>query len=578
MYVTVVPNRGSRPAILLRESYREHGKVKNRTLANLSDWPSERVAALREALRHGGGSAVEAGACGAFEIASSRPHGHVAAILGSVRATKLLDAVDVSPRTRGLIEALVVSRMIRPRSKLGLSRDLRFETRTSTLGEILGLENADEDDLYAAMDVLRAQQLSLEVALAKKHLTEGGIALFDVSSTYFEGHTCPLAKIGYSRDGKRNSLQIVFGVLASADGCPVAVDVFEGNVGDPSTLPAQAKKLRDQFGINRIVFVGDRGMITDARIRENLASLEGVAWITSLRSPAIQRLVERGSLQLNLFDEIGLAEITDAEYPGERLVVCKNPRLAEERARKRCELLDATEKQLAKISAATTRAKNSLRGAAKIGLRVGKILERYNVAKHFILVVTETGFTYRRDEKRIKQESALDGIYVVRTSVAKDELSESEAVKAYKSLATVERAFRCIKGIEDLALRPIHHRNAERVRAHVLICMLAYYVEWHMRRALAPMLFQDDAKADGARRRKNIVAPARRSKRADRKAATKRTPDGTPAHSFRSLLDHLATLTRNRIQPKDVRVPAFDMLAKPTPEQARAFQLLGIKL
>jgi len=578
MYITAVPNRGSRPAVLLRESYREGGKVKNRTVANLSDWPADRVEALREVLRGAGRASLAPGATGPFEILSSRPHGHVAAVLATLRSTNLLDAFDASPRVHALVEALIVSRLIRPRSKLGLSRDLRADTRTSTLGETLGLETVDEDDIYQAMDVLRAQQGAIEVALAKRHLTEGGLALFDVSSTYFEGRTCPLAKIGYSRDGKRNSPQIVFGVLANAAGCPIGVDVFEGNVGDPSTLPAQAQKLRDQFGIKRVVVVGDRGMITDARIRETLVGLDGIAWITSLRAPAIQGLVERGSLQLSLFDEINLAEITDPHYPNERLVVCRNPRLAEERSRKRGELLDATEKQLARIAAATTRAKAPLRGAAQIALRVGKILERYNVAKHFILDVTDKSFSYRRAEKRIKQEAALDGIYVVRTSVTKDELSASETVKAYKSLATVERAFRCIKGIEDLALRPIHHRTAERVRAHVFVCMLAYYVEWHMRRVLAPMLFQDDAKADGARRRKNVVAPAQRSKRADRKAATKRTDDGAPVHSFRSLLDHLATLTRNRIQPKAPNARAFDMLTRPTAEQARAFQLLGVAL
>jgi len=576
MYVTTVPNRGSRPAILLRESFREDGRVKNRTLANLSDWPAPRVDALRELLR---GSLPSVGAQhDAFEITSSRPHGHVAAVLGTLRTTGVLDAFDAAPRTRALVEAMVVSRLIRPSSKLGLSRDLRVETRTSTLGEILALETVDEDELYEAMDALYAQQQGLENALAKRHLTEGAIALFDVSSTYFEGRSCPLAKIGYSRDGKRNSLQIVFGLLANADGCPVAVEVFDGNVGDPATLPAQVKKLRDQFAIERVILVGDRGMITDARIRENLAGVDGIDWITSLRAPAIQALVDNGSLQLSLFDKTDLAAITDPQYPGERLVVCKNPLLADERARKRGELLAATEKELAKIAAATRRARRPLRAAAHIGLRVGKVLERFNVAKHFELEIADGTFAYHRNQARIEEEQALDGIYVVRTRVPKQKLTDVAVVKAYKGLATVERAFRCIKGIEDLALRPIRHRAAERVRAHVLLCMLAYYVEWHMRRSLAPMLFQDDAKADGARRRKSVVAPAKRSKRAERKAATKRTADGAPAHSLRSLLVHLATLTMNRIQPKARNVPAFDMPAKPTAEQARAFKLLGVAL
>lgn len=577
MYVTTVPNRGSRPAILLRESFREEGRVKNRTLANLSDWPSARVEALRELLRGKSAAALDSRA-DAFDIVSSRPHGHVAAVLGTLREAKILEPLDASPRVRALVEAMVVSRLIRPTSKLGLSRDLRAETRTSTMGETLDLDAVDEDELYEAMDVLRAQQLSIERGLADRHLTEGGIVLFDVSSTYFEGHSCPIAKIGYSRDGKRNSLQIVFGLLASAEGCPVAVEVFDGNVGDPSTLPAQVTKLRSQFGIERVILVGDRGMITDARIRENLSGVDGIDWITSLRAPAIQKLVENRSLQLSLFDDTDLAEITDPSYPDERLVVCKNPLLADQRARKRRELLDETEKALAKIATATRRAKKPLHGAAPIGLRVGKVLERFNVAKHFVLEIADDRFAYYRDEARIAEESALDGIYVVRTSVSKTKLSERAVVKAYKSLATVERAFRCFKGIEDLALRPIHHRNAERVRAHVLICMLAYHVEWQMRQKLAPMLFQDDAKPDGARRRKSVVAPAKRSKRADAKAATKQTSDGEPVFSLRSLLSHLATLTANRIQPKVKAVPAFDVLAKPTRAQVRAFELLNVTI
>lgn len=575
MYVATVPNRGSHPAVLLRESFREDGKVKNRTLANLSDWPSDRVEALRQLLR--GKSLPTAGAqSDAFDIVASRPHGHVAAVLGTLRASKILDAFEAPRRVRALVEAMVVSRLIQPTSKLSLSRDLRAATRTSTLGQTLGLEAVDEDDLYEAMDALRAQQKSIERKLAERHLAEGGIALFDVSSSYFEGRSCPLARIGYSRDGKRNSLQIVFGLLASPDGCPVAVEVFDGNVGDPSTLPAQVAKLRTDFGIERVVLVGDRGMITDARIRENLAGVDGIDWITSLRAPAIQKLVDNGSLQLSLFDETDLAEITDPGYPNERLVVCKNPLLADDRARKRRELLDETEKALAKIAAATRRARNPLRAAAQIGLRVGKVLERFNVAKHFVLDIADGRFTYHRDEARIADESALDGIYVVRTSVSNTALDERSVVKAYKSLAKVERAFRCFKGVEDLALRPIRHRTAERVRAHVLICMLAYYVEWQMRQKLAPMLFQDDAKADGARRRKSVVAPAKRSKHADQKAARKRTADGHPVFSLRSLLSHLATLTANRIQPKARAVPAFDVLAKPTPAQARAFDLLNV--
>jgi len=573
MYIVAVPNRHSPPAILLRESYRENGKVKNRTLANISSWPPERIEAFRRVLRDEPSAATRL--ADAFEIVDSRPHGHVAAVLGTMRRLDVPTLLADEDDSRAFAEAMVASRLLHARSKLGLCRDLNSETQTSSLGECLHLDAVVEKQLYAAMDRLLVRQPAIEQALAERHLTDGGIALFDVSSTYFEGRTCPLAKIGYSRDGKRNSLQIVFGLLTNAEGCPVAVEVFEGNVGDPMTLPAQVKKLRERFGIQRVVLVGDRGMITDARIREDLADVEGLAWITSLRAPAIQALVERGSLQLSLFDEVDLAEISDPQYRDERLIVCKNPLLADERARKRSELIDATEKQLGKIAAAVRRPKNPLRGAAKIGLRVGKVLERYNVQKHFILSIADDQFEFRRDEQRIAEEAALDGIYVVRTSVSAENLGAEAAVRAYKSLAVVERAFRSLKSLEDIAVRPIFHRKPERVRAHVFICMLAYYVEWHMRQALAPLLFQDDDKRAAKRRRRSVVQPARRSVRAERKAETKRNHDGEPVYSFRSLLDHLATLTRNRVQPKIKGAPSFISLARPTPTQERAFELLG---
>src|SRR5215470_13010065 len=545
MYIVAVPNRHSPPAILLRESYRENGKVKNRTLANISSWPPERIEAFRRVLRDEPSAATRL--ADAFEIVDSRPHGHVAAVLGTMRRLDVPTLLADEDDSRAFAEAMVASRLLHARSKLGLCPDLNSETQTSSLGECLHLDAVVEKQLYAAMDRLLVRQPAIEQALAERHLTDGGIALFDVSSTYFEGRTCPLAKIGYSRDGKRNSLQIVFGLLTNAEGCPVAVEVFEGNVGDPMTLPAQVKKLRERFGIQRVVLVGDRGMITDARIREDLADVEGLAWITSLRAPAIQALVERGSLQLSLFDEVDLAEISDPQYRDERLIVCKNPLLADERARKRSELIDATEKQLGKIAAAVRRPKNPLRGAAKIGLRVGKVLERYNVQEHFILSIADDQFEFRRDEQRISEEAALDG---------------------------VERAFRSLKSLEDIAVRPIFHRKPERVRAHVFICMLAYYVEWHMRQALAPLLFQDDDKRAAKRRRRSVVQPARRSVRAERKAETKRNHDGEPVYSFRSLLDHLATLTRNRVQPKIKGAPSFISLARPTPTQERAFELL----
>ncbi len=574
MYVVAVPNRNSPPAILLRESYRDGHRVKNRTLANLSAWPSERIEALRQLLRGQPVGPTRLNA--AFEIVRSRPHGHVAAVLGTARRLELDRLLGGRPdRRRQLVLAMVVERLLDPRSKLATVRGLDPETLTSTLGEVLALGAADEDDLYAAMDWLLPQQGRLEAALARRHLTDGGLVLYDVTSTYFEGRKCPLAKFGHARDGKRDKLQIVFGLLTNGEGCPVAVEVFEGNTGDPKTLPAQITKLRERFGLARVVLVGDRGMITDARLREDLRPIEGLDWITALRAPAIQALVAGGALQLSLFDQQDLAEITHPDYPGERLIVCKNPFLAEERARKRGELLAATERELAQITAATQRAKRPLRGQARIALRVGKVLGRRKVGKHFTLEITDSRFSSTRAEAAIAQEAALDGVYVLRTSVEADRLPTAEAVRSYKRLAVIERAFRSLKTV-DLKVRPIHHRKADRVRAHVFLCMLAYYVEWHMRRALAPMLFDDDDKAAGEAERRSVVAPAQRSPRAKAKALTKRTDDGAPVHSFRTLLDDLATLTKNRVQPKAPGVPAFDMLTTPTSLQRRAFDLLGV--
>jgi hypothetical protein len=574
MYVVAIPNRNSRPAILLRESYREGGAVKNRTLANLSHWPAERVDALRDVLR---GRLLSPGRLEeAFTIIRSRPHGHVAAVLGTARRLEVDRLLAPRPdRRRELVLAMIVDRLLAPRSKLATARGLAPPTLTTTLGDVLELGRPDEDDLYAALDWLLAQQERVEATLAQRHLTEGGLVLYDVTSTYFEGRTCPLARRGHSRDGKRDKLQIVFGLLTNGEGCPVAVEVFEGNVGDPKTLAAQIKKVRTRFGIARVILVGDRGMITDARLREDVTPIEGLDWITALRAPAIQALAASGALQLSLFDQQDLAEITHPGYPGERLIICKNPLLAEARARKRRELLEATEGDLAKIAAATQRATRPLRGQARIALRVGKILGRRKVGKHFTLEITDTRLQYARDEDAIAREAALDGLYVIRTSVAVARLPADEAVRAYKRLATIERAFRSLKTV-DLKVRPIHHRKADRVRAHVFLCMLAYYVEWHMRAALQPILFDDDDRAAGEARRRSVVAPARRSPRAEAKAATKQTADGLPVHSFRTLLADLATLTKNRVQPKAAGSPAFEMLATPTPVQQRAFDLLGV--
>ncbi len=573
MYVTTVPNRSSPPAILLRESYREAGKVKNRTLANLSHWPAERIEALRRVLR---GEAVGSSVSSPFEIIRSRPHGHVAAVVGSLRKIGLHTLIGSRPsRQRDLVEALVAARILEPRSKLATARALEPQTMSHTLAEVLAVEGADEDELYEAMDWLVGRQQRIETALAKRHLSEGTLVLYDVSSTYFEGQHCPLAKLGHSRDGKKGKAQIVFGLLCSGRGCPVAVEVFAGNTGDPATLNSQVRKLRERFGLRRLVLVGDRGMITEARIRGDLKPEEGIDWITALRAPAIQKLLEQGAFQMSLFDHKDLAEIHSPEYPGERLIVCKNPLLAVERARKREDLLKATERELDKVVRAACRARNALKGKDRIGLRAGRVLGRYKMGKHFKLQITDTAFAYQRNAASIAREAALDGVYVIRTSVPADTLGADDTVRSYKRLAEVERAFRSLKTV-DLKVRPIHHRLEKRVRAHVLVCMLAYYVEWHMRQALAPMLFDDEDRAAAEKLRRSVVAPARRSESAERKAHFKRTDQGSVVHSFQTLLSDLATVTKNRVQPAGNEGLAFDKITVPTPLQQRVFDLLGV--
>jgi hypothetical protein len=439
----------------------------------------------------------------------------------------------------------------------------------------LDLSDGDEELLYRAMDWLLPRQDKLERALAKRHLAEGTLALYDVSSTYFEGRCCPLARYGHSRDGRRDKLQITFGLLTNADGCPIAVEVFAGNTADPATLSAVITKLRERFALKRIVLVGDRGMLTSARIREELAPAEGLDWITALRAPHIQQLLQAGSLQLSLFDQRDLAEIIDPAYPGQRLIACRNPLLAAARARKRIDLLAATERQLQEIAAATQRERQPLRGKARIALRVGAVLGRYKMRKHFRLTIEETSFSFARDDASIAREAALDGIYVIRTSLPGAALAADGAVAAYKRLAQVERAFRSLKSV-DLKVRPIHHRLEDRVRAHILLCMLAYYVEWHMRQALAPMLFDDDDPAAAQAARRSPVAPAQRSPRAQHKASTKLTDDGDPVHSFRTLLRDLATVAKNRILPKLEHPVPFDLITTPTALQQHAFDLLGV--
>ncbi len=574
MYIERVPNRSSPPAVLLRESYREHGRVKKRTLANLSHLPEATIEQLRRILR--GDALVDPES--AFTIERSLPHGHVAAVLGTLRKLgleRLLAARRSAQRDRAV--ALIVSRVLDPDSKLATARALCADSANSTLGELLGLGSVEADDLYAAMDWLGERQDKVEKALAERHLHDGTLVLYDVSSSYVEGRHCPLAAIGHSRDGKRGSLQIVFGLLCNASGCPVAVEVYPGNTGDPTTLRDQIEKARTRFGLSRVVFVGDRGLLTSARIREELAPVEGLDWISALRAEQIRKLAQDdGPLQPSLFDETDLAEIQHPDFPGERLVACFNPLLAAERARKREDLLQATERELEKVVAATRREKRPLRGQDKIGLRVGKVLGRFKMAKHFELTITDTSFTYVRKIEAIEAEAALDGIYVLRTSVPEDVLRAEETVRAYKDLAKVERAFRCMKSV-DLHVRPIHHRLEERVRAHVFLCMLAYYVEWHMRQAWAPLLFAEDDPADAARRRGSPVQTATRSSSAEHKASTKKTSAGYPVHRFRGLLDHLATLTQNAIQPAG-GLPAFRQLTTPTPLQQQALDLLGVKI
>jgi Transposase DDE domain len=572
MYVVKVPNRGSPPAILLRESYREDGKVKNRTLANLSAWPEAKVEALSRALK--GQPPPAANLDGAFEIARSLPHGQVAAVLGTARQLGLDDLIDPEPsRHRDLVVAMAVAQVIAPDSKLAIARGLREQTAASSLGEVLHLGSCDEDDLYAAMDYLQDRQEQIQDALAARHLAGGALVLYDVSSAAFEGRTCPLGAIGHPKDGVRGRLQIVYGLLASKDGIPVAIEVFKGNTGDPTTVAAQVTRLKDRFGITKVVLAGDRGMLTAARLREDVRPA-GLDWITALRAPQVKKLVRGGDLQLTLFDAQDLAEITSPDFPGERLVACKNPFLEAERARKRESLLAATEADLAKIAAACARARAPLRGRDTIAVRVDRVLRRRKVARHFQVEITGDSIRYARDQDSITAEAVLDGIYVLRTSAGPGDLGSGEVVSSYKALAQVERAFRAFN--TDLDIRPIRHRTEDRVRAHVFLRMLSYYISWHMQARLAPLLFTDDDKPAARAARTSPVAPATRSPRAQAKAATKQTPDDFPVHSFTSLLSDLGTICLNTIAPADPALPGFRLVTTPTPLQRQAFELLGV--
>ena len=549
---------------LLRRSYREEGRVKNETLGNLSHLPESLIDIVRRSLR--GETFVPLAA--RLEILGSRPHGHVQAVRTAMQRLGIESLLGsrASPE-RERICALIAARVLAPHTKLATTR----WWHTSTLAEVFGVTDADEDDLYAAMDWLLERESVIERKLAARHLGEGALALYDLSSSYFEGTHCPLGRIGYNRDGKKNKLQVNYGLLTTRQGCPISVSVYEGNTGDAKTLMPQVAKLKESFALERVVLVGDRGMISHKAIGE-IKSIEGMAWITALKSSQIRTLVEAGALQLGLFDERNLFEITHPAYPGERLIACRNPQLAKVRAHKRQALLEATTLELEKICERVAR--GALHGKATIGLKLGRVLNKYKVGKHFALTITDTQFTYHILEPQVAAEAALDGIYVIRTGLPKKQMSAPEAVRSYKALAQVERAFRSLKSV-DLKIRPIHHRLESRVRAHIFLCMLAYYVEWHLIEAWRPLLFADEDQTAKATR--DPVAPAKRSAAALEKVHSHLSSHGTPVHSLRTLIAELASLVRNTCRtPGTLEHPAtFDILTTPTALQRRAFELLN---
>jgi hypothetical protein len=563
MHIHVVPNRGSPPTVLLRESYREGARVRKRTLANLSSLSGAQVEAIRAALR---GEVLQPVAQ-SFEVIASRAHGHVQAVVAAMRRLGVAELLaSKSSRERDLVLAMVVARIVAPHTKLATTR----WWHTTTLAEDFDVAACDEDDLYAAMDWLLARQDKIQKKLAARHLSPGGLVLYDLSSSYFEGTSCPLAKRGYDRDGKRGLLQVNYGLLTDARGCPVAVSVHEGNVADSETLLPQVQQLRADFGIAQLVMVGDRGMISQKAI-DQMRETDGIQWITALKNASIRVLVEQGQLQLGLFDERNLFEFSSPAYPDDRLVACRNPELAKLRAHKREELLAATERNLEKIKARVDAGK--LVGADEIGLRVGRVINQYKVAKHFDLTIEDKTFGFARKRDAIAAEAALDGVYIIRTSVRAAQMDAADCVRNYKALAHVERAFRSLKTI-DLKVRPIHHRLADRVRAHIFLCMLALYVEWHMRETWRELLFADtDQQAKASR---DPVAPAKRSKAALAKVARHTLDDGTPAHSFSTLLAELATIVRNtcRTPHAGPDAPTFELTTTPNEKQKRALNLI----
>jgi hypothetical protein len=573
MYIESVPNRDSPPAVLLRESFREDGKVRKRTLANLSCLSAEVIEGLKVLLR--GGVAVPS-AESVFTVERSVPHGHVAAVLGAARGSGSSVWFGSAPKDlQPVLQAMLVARVLEPASKLATHRILHDDTATSSLGRVLGVGQCSADDLYRALDWLHDAQAGIERGLARQHLLGSTLVLYDLTSTWLTGRCCELAARGHSRDGKRDDPQIVFGLVCTAEGCPISVEVFKGNTADPATVGAQVVKLKERFGIERIAWAGDRGMLTSARI-EQVLKPQGMDWVSSLRAPQIAQLAaEHGPFQPSLFDERNLLELTSQHFPDERLVVCRNPLLAEERARKRLELLAATETDLTKIAAATQRARNPLRGEQAIALRVGRVVGRFHMAKHLALTITDTGLSWARNDDAIAAEAALDGLYVIRTSLPKNKLDANAAVAAYKSLAHVERAFRSMKTV-DLNVRPIFHYTEQRVRAHVFLCMLAYYVEWHMRARLKPMLFDDEYLEEANASRASPVAKAVRSEHAKAKDASKQAEDGLPVHSFRTLLKDLGTLTYNITHTALNPEVKITLTTRPTPLQDKAFKLLRL--
>ena len=558
-------------SVLLRHSIREGKKVRSETLANLSCLPEETVDLIELSLK-----GLPVGRLDQeIQVVRSLPHGHVAAVVGTMRSSGLT-ALLGSRRTRerDLQEALIAHRLLSPGSKLALSRALSPETATSTLGEVLGVAGATEDELYEALDALLSRQEKIETALAQKHLQDGTLVLYDVSSSYYTGEHCDLARYGHNRDGKKRFPQIVYGLLCTSGGCPVAIEVFEGNTADPATLESQIRKLRERFGLARVVLVTDRGILTQVQI-EKVRDIEGFDWITALRAPSIAKLRDQGHLQPSLFDTKNLAEITSPDYPGERLIVCRNPVLADRRTWKREELLAATEKDLEKIVKAVQRPKNPLRGKDKIALRVGKWIDKHHVGKHFELTFADDRFTWSRNAEKIREEAALDGLYVIRTSLSQEVLGAEKTVGAYKSLSQVERAFRSLKTV-DVEIRPIWHRLSDRVKAHVFLCMLAYYVEWQMKQKLAPLLFAEEDREGAAQKRTDIVSPAVSSDATQKKASTHRTEEGLPVQTFGGLLGDLGTLVKNMMQAGKDEGACFAMLTRSTPFQQKALDLLEV--